>query len=106
MLVGYVQTPGRTAARPFSQKLTDAMNDEQVASNSDHSTPPPDSTTDSQANLKVAANLARALEQRVHRLEDAVANLQDTRSLEERVIKRVTHPPHRPNPPPPPPPPA
>ena len=90
MLVGYVQTPGRTAARPFSQKLTDAMNDEQVASNSDHSPPPPDSTADSQANLKIAANLARALEQRVHRLEDAVAHLQDTRSLEERVIERVT----------------
>jgi len=30
------------------------------------------------------------LEQRVHRLEDAVAALQDTRQLEERLVERVT----------------
>jgi hypothetical protein len=30
-----------------------------------------------------------ALEQRVHRLEDAIASLQDTRPLEERVFERV-----------------
>jgi hypothetical protein len=32
----------------------------------------------------------RVLEQRVHRLEDAVAALQDTRQLEERLVQRVT----------------
>jgi hypothetical protein len=31
-----------------------------------------------------------ALEQRVRRLEDAVATLQDTRQLEERVVERIT----------------
>jgi len=31
-----------------------------------------------------------ALEERIHRLEDAVAVLQDTRHLEERVVERVT----------------
>ena len=36
------------------------------------------------------ATLLQALEQRVHRLEDAVASMQDTRALEERVVERVT----------------
>ena len=35
------------------------------------------------------ANGDQVLEQRVHRLEDAVAALQDTRQLEERVVERV-----------------
>lgn len=35
-------------------------------------------------------NGAQALEQRVCRLEDAVATLQDTRPLEERIVERVS----------------
>ena len=41
------------------------------------------------------ANRPVALEQRVARLEDAVATLQDTRPLEERVVERVSRRLHR-----------
>ncbi|MFL5241423.1 MAG: hypothetical protein ACJ8FY_04890 [Gemmataceae bacterium] len=65
------------------------MNDEPVAHDWDHAPSPSESAAPSPANLEVAANAA-ALEQRICRLEDAVAHLQDTRPLEERVIERVT----------------
>ena len=39
--------------------------------------------------VPAAAGPADSLEHRVHRLEDAVASLQDTRGLEERITERV-----------------
>ncbi len=39
--------------------------------------------------LPPARNGLEAVEQRVHRLEDAVAALQDTRQLEDRLVERV-----------------
>jgi hypothetical protein len=40
--------------------------------------------------LPADGSSSNGLEQRVHRLEDAVATLQDTRALEERVVQRVS----------------
>jgi hypothetical protein len=55
------------------------MNDDGVPTPSPAPNPPP-----------ASADPAEALEQRVRRLEDALAELQDTRPLEERVAERVT----------------
>ena len=44
----------------------------------------------SASDLPPARNGLEAIEQRVHRLEDAVAALQDTRQLEDRLTERVT----------------
>ncbi len=43
----------------------------------------------SQGHTNLGNGRVDALEQRVHRLEDAVAAVQDTRQLEDRVVERV-----------------
>jgi hypothetical protein len=68
---------------------SNAMNDHPEASHSDSALSPPDSHADSHPAALSDANRSLALELRINRLEDAVAHLQDTRSLEERVVERV-----------------
>jgi hypothetical protein len=71
-----------------SQNLANAMNDHPEASHSD-SALSPHSHADSHPGTLSDANRSLALELRINRLEDVVAHLQDTRSLEERVVERV-----------------
>jgi len=70
--------------------LAIAMNDHYESADSD----PIPSTFDPQMEVssetKDGTRLPQSLEKRICRLEDAVAHLQDTRSLEERLVERVT----------------
>ncbi|HEV3238377.1 MAG TPA: hypothetical protein VGZ25_15405 [Gemmataceae bacterium] len=63
------------------------MNDHLEATHSDSASP--NSHADSHLDESVEAK-STSLELRINRLEDAVAHLQDTQSLEARVVERVT----------------